>query len=91
MSSRGGHAPRGRGGASSGPGSKPTEKPKKENILDLSKYKDKTIKVKFNGGREVEGILKGWDQLMNLVLDECKEVLHGMFAAMGSRWFEVEG
>lgn len=28
------------------------ERPKKENILDLSKYMDKQITVKFNGGRE---------------------------------------
>lgn len=28
------------------------EKPKKENILDLSKYMDKDVKVKFSGGRE---------------------------------------
>lgn len=29
-----------------------TEKPKKENILDLGKYLNKEIRVKFNGGRE---------------------------------------
>jgi len=28
------------------------ERPKKENILDLTKYMDKEINVKFNGGRE---------------------------------------
>lgn len=28
------------------------EKPKKENILDLTKYMDKAVTVKFNGGRE---------------------------------------
>ena len=28
------------------------EKPKKENILDLNKYMDKEVQVKFNGGRE---------------------------------------
>jgi U6 snRNA-associated Sm-like protein LSm7 len=28
------------------------ERPKKENILDLGKYMDKQITVKFNGGRE---------------------------------------
>lgn len=30
------------------------EKKKKESILDLSKYIDKTIRVKFQGGREGE-------------------------------------
>jgi len=29
--------------------------------------------VKFTGGREVTGILKGFDQLLNLVLDEVEE------------------
>ncbi|KAF1830430.1 U6 snRNA-associated Sm-like protein LSm7 [Decorospora gaudefroyi] len=65
----------GRGGAPAGGAAGQTERPKKENILDLSKYLDKQITVKFSGGREVIGILKGYDQLMNLVLDEVKEAL----------------
>ncbi|KAG5960045.1 hypothetical protein E4U58_004790 [Claviceps cyperi] len=69
--SRGG---RGGGGAGNAGGDKP-EKPKKENILDLAKYMDKEITVKFNGGREVTGTLKGYDALMNLVLDEVKETV----------------
>ncbi|KAF2874156.1 hypothetical protein BDV95DRAFT_565533 [Massariosphaeria phaeospora] len=52
-----------------------TERPKKENILDLSKYMDKQITVKFSGGREIMGTLKGYDQLMNLVLDEVQEAM----------------
>ena len=39
----------GRGGGQAG---QPAEKPKKENILDLTKYMDKEVSVKFNGGRE---------------------------------------
>lgn len=35
------------------------EKKKKESILDLSKYIDKTIRVKFQGGREGEWVLRG--------------------------------
>ncbi|OGM44041.1 U6 snRNA-associated Sm-like protein LSm7 [Aspergillus bombycis] len=66
---RGGHA---KSGGASG-GAQQQEKPKKENILDLSKYMDKEVRVKFNGGREVVGTLKGFDQLMNLVLDDVKE------------------
>ncbi|ELQ36705.1 hypothetical protein OOU_Y34scaffold00645g12 [Pyricularia oryzae Y34] len=53
------------------------ERPKKENILDLAKYMDKEVQVKFNGGREVIGTLKGYDALMNLVLDEVKETMRG--------------
>ena len=43
----------GRGGAGAGD---QKEKPKKENILDLSKYMDKEISVRFNGGRESESV-----------------------------------
>ena len=49
-SSRGGG--RGGGGRGGGGAGKDGERPKKENILDLSKYMDKQITVKFNGGRE---------------------------------------
>ncbi|XP_059141444.1 U6 snRNA-associated Sm-like protein LSm7 [Physella acuta] len=51
------------------------EKKKKESILDLKKYLDKPIRVKFSGGREASGILKGFDQLLNLVLDGTTEYL----------------
>ncbi|KAJ6787075.1 hypothetical protein PWT90_07281 [Aphanocladium album] len=77
---RGGHGgERGGGhhhhrGGGAGDGDK-GEKPKKENILDLAKYMDKQITVKFNGGREVKGTLKGYDALMNLVLDDVQETV----------------
>ncbi|KJA17841.1 hypothetical protein HYPSUDRAFT_45830 [Hypholoma sublateritium FD-334 SS-4] len=51
------------------------DKPRREAILDLSKYVDERIRVKFTGGREVTGILKGYDQLLNLVLDDVTEEL----------------
>ncbi|KAK7538866.1 hypothetical protein IWX49DRAFT_588824 [Phyllosticta citricarpa] len=62
----------GRGGANAG---QHQDRPKKENILDLAKLMDKEISVKFNAGREVTGTLKGYDQLMNLVLDNVKEIM----------------
>jgi len=82
MADRGRGSSRGRGtggmfkgnrhGGPQGP--QPTmEKPKREAILDLSKYVNERIRVKFTGGREVTGILKGYDQLLNLVLDEVEE------------------
>ncbi|KAI1005233.1 hypothetical protein K3495_g2985 [Podosphaera aphanis] len=75
-SGRGGRGGRGRGGHDSGRRGGPgTERPKKENILDLAKYMDKKILVKFTGGREVTGTLKGYDALMNLVLDDVDEVM----------------
>uniref|UniRef100_A0A7S2ST35 Sm domain-containing protein n=1 Tax=Rhizochromulina marina TaxID=1034831 RepID=A0A7S2ST35_9STRA len=48
---------------------------RKESILDLGKYIDQGVRVKFQGGREVHGVLKGYDQLVNLVLDEAVEYL----------------
>jgi U6 snRNA-associated Sm-like protein LSm7 len=44
----------GRGGGGRGGGHQQAERPKKENILDLTRYLDKEIGVKFNGGREGE-------------------------------------
>ena len=47
-----GRGGRGGSGGARGGGGQQAEKPKKENILDLTKYMDKEITVKFNGGRE---------------------------------------
>lgn len=81
---------------SGGPGGLSADKPKREAILDLSKYSNQHIRVKFTGGREgacinarlqrtpslslvslVTGVLKGFDQLLNLVLDEVEESIQG--------------
>ena len=51
-----------------------SEHKKKATVLDMSKYLDKSVRVKFMGGREVVGILKGYDALLNLVMDESQEV-----------------
>ncbi|KAF9190391.1 Sm-like protein lsm7 [Haplosporangium sp. Z 767] len=72
--SRGGRGGGGRGGGRGGHSSH-TERPKKESILDLGKYMDQKIRVKYSGGREVIGTLKGYDPLLNLVLDETEECL----------------
>ncbi|ORX34985.1 hypothetical protein BD324DRAFT_652708 [Kockovaella imperatae] len=73
MSGRGGGRGGGpsRGGAPSG--GHAGDKKKRESILNLQTYVDQSIRVKFMGGREVTGILKGYDQLMNLVMDEVVE------------------
>ncbi|KAJ2361667.1 U6 snRNP-associated protein Lsm7, partial [Coemansia sp. RSA 2611] len=54
------------------------EKKKRDAIFDLKKYTDKSVRVKFTGGREVTGILKGSDQLLNIVLDDAHETLHNI-------------
>lgn len=35
---------------------------------------DKKLSLKLNGGRQVIGILRGFDPFMNLVVDETLEV-----------------
>jgi len=55
------------------PGEKDDNRKKKESIVDLSRFVDKKIRVKFQGGREASGILKGYDALVNLVLDNTVE------------------
>ncbi|CAK9114016.1 U6 snRNA-associated Sm-like protein LSm7, partial [Durusdinium trenchii] len=47
----------------------------KRDILDLDKHVGKKIHVKFQGGRSVVGVLKGFDPLVNLVLDETVETI----------------
>jgi len=72
--SRGAPRGRGRGGFSIASGPTPGgEKPKRESIFDVSKYTNQSIRVRFAGGREVTGVLKGSDSLMNLVLDDVVE------------------
>mmetsp|Transcript_81373 Transcript_81373/g.141207 ORF Transcript_81373/g.141207 Transcript_81373/m.141207 type:complete len:100 (-) Transcript_81373:181-480(-) len=46
-----------------------------KSVLDLERYLNQPVKVKFSGGREVKGILKGHDAVANLVLDEVQEYL----------------
>lgn len=69
ISSQGGGAGGGGGGGDN------KEKRRKETILDLSKYLEKTILVKFAGGRQASGVLKGYDPLLNMVLDNTTEHL----------------
>lgn len=44
-------------------------------IIDLSRLADQQVMVRLTGGRQVQGILKGWDSLLNLVLDQAVEQL----------------
>ncbi|KAF2357656.1 LSM domain eukaryotic/archaea-type [Trinorchestia longiramus] len=41
---------------------------------ELKKYMDKQVKAKLNGGRIVEGVLRGFDPFLNLVVENCIEV-----------------
>ena len=41
---------------------------------DLTKYMDKQLVLKLNGNRTVGGVLRGFDQFMNIVLDDTIEM-----------------
>lgn len=45
----------------------------KQSIIDLTKFMHKHVHIKFQGGREASGKLKGFDHLLNLVLDDATE------------------
>jgi small nuclear ribonucleoprotein (snRNP)-like protein len=49
-----------------------------ESILELQKMMDAMVLVKCLGGRELKGILRGFDDLVNLVIDESEEFVRGM-------------
>eukprot|EP00276_Gloeochaete_wittrockiana_P003001 CAMPEP_0184656274 /NCGR_PEP_ID=MMETSP0308-20130426/16167_1 /TAXON_ID=38269 /ORGANISM="Gloeochaete witrockiana, Strain SAG 46.84" /LENGTH=77 /DNA_ID=CAMNT_0027093309 /DNA_START=38 /DNA_END=271 /DNA_ORIENTATION=+ len=40
---------------------------------DLKKYMDKKLAIRLNGNRKVTGVLRGFDQFMNIVLDNTFE------------------
>ncbi|XP_078284854.1 small nuclear ribonucleoprotein G [Rhinoraja longicauda] len=44
---------------------------------ELKKFMDKKLSLKLNGGRHVQGILRGFDPFMNLVVDESVEMVQG--------------
>eukprot|EP01057_Protomagalhaensia_wolfi_P000331 Protomagalhaensia_wolfi_Nauph_80__330@NODE_1184_length_1671_cov_149_034926_g908_i0_p4_GENE_NODE_1184_length_1671_cov_149_034926_g908_i0NODE_1184_length_1671_cov_149_034926_g908_i0_p4_ORF_typecomplete_len112_score11_72LSM/PF01423_22/2_6e16Hfq/PF17209_3/0_006DUF150_C/PF17384_2/0_02_NODE_1184_length_1671_cov_149_034926_g908_i022336 len=42
---------------------------------DMTKHLNTRVMVKFLGGRQISGVLKGFDDIVNLVLDDSKETL----------------
>ncbi len=41
---------------------------------DLRKFMDLRVDLRMNGERRIAGIMKGYDQYMNIVLDEAIEI-----------------
>lgn len=42
---------------------------------ELKRFLDKRISVNIQGGRKVQGVLRGFDIFLNLVVDDASEVL----------------
>ena len=49
-------------------------KVKKSNIYDLSPFINKKVFIIFAGGRKIKGILKSFDTLENMILDNTIEI-----------------
>jgi len=49
--------------------------PKQGYAPDLSKYLARKLRLKLNGGREVEGIVIGVDVFMNVALEKAYEIV----------------
>ena len=49
-------------------------KVKKSNIYDLAPYINKKVSIIFAGGRKIKGILKSYDTLENMILDDVEEI-----------------
>ena len=62
-----------KGGVAPAPGAH-----KKESNAEMAKLLDTAVRVKCLGGRELRGTLRGYDDLINLVLDDCDEFIRGM-------------
>eukprot|EP00347_Sterkiella_histriomuscorum_P006446 403352746 len=56
-------------------GDRDSQKRTRESAIDLAPLVDKKLRIKFVGGREVTGILKGADPTSNLVLDDAIEYI----------------
>ena len=41
---------------------------------DLRKFMDLRVDLKLNAGRHIAGVLKGYDQFLNIVLDSAIEI-----------------
>jgi small nuclear ribonucleoprotein (snRNP)-like protein len=52
---------------------------RKESIVELQKMMDSEVLVKCIGGREFQGVLRGFDDLVNLVLDDSAEFIRGTY------------
>ena len=45
----------------------------KDSIIKLQQFQGKFIRVKFQGGREITGVLKSADMYLNMILDDAIE------------------
>ncbi len=49
----------------------------RENLIKLQAWVDRDIRVRFSGGRQITGLLKGFDNSNNMIVDDTIEYLRG--------------
>jgi len=47
----------------------------RENLIKLQSWVDREIRVSFSGGRQITGILKGYDNSNNMLVDDTIEYI----------------
>ena len=52
-------------------------------ILDLALNRQPVL-ISLKGGREIRGVLQGYDVHMNLVLDKAEEEINGQLQSIGT-------
>jgi U6 snRNA-associated Sm-like protein LSm7 len=62
---------------------------RKESSIELQKMMDSEVLVKCIGGREFKGVLRGFDDLVNLVLDDSWEYIRGKYRCCCNLLFTV--
>jgi small nuclear ribonucleoprotein G len=45
---------------------------------------DKRLDIRMNASRRVVGVLRGYDQFMNLVLEDCEEITKDEKTSLGT-------
>lgn len=55
---------------------------------ELKRYLDKKIMVNIQGGRRLQGVLRGFDVFLNLVIDESTELVKPE-GSSGNKWQEA--
>jgi small nuclear ribonucleoprotein G len=49
---------------------------------ELASYMEKTLSLKMDAGRHIEGVLRGYDPFLNIVLDQVSHFAFSHFLCM---------
>jgi U6 snRNA-associated Sm-like protein LSm7 len=52
----------------------------RESIIKLQSWVNLDIKVRFSGGRQITGVLKGFDTANNMIVDDTIEYIRGIMS-----------